>query len=127
MDHRIKVSVVEVEQVGAHRIDERGIQDVEPLGAPEHRGLRRTGKAGEKLDRGIEVGMACRAKRAAQHVQDRALPFMPNGSGDIAPTRARYKLSPTRRDIVCCGTRLLHRSLRRLQISVRDAADADLR
>ena len=96
MDHRSKVSVVEIEQVGGDRIDERRTKDVQSLTATEHRGLRRAGKGDEKLDQCIKVGMACRAKRAAQRIQDRALRFMPNGGGNVGPTRGGYKLSPTR-------------------------------
>src|SRR5260221_583207 len=44
MDHRAQVRVVEIEDVGAQRVQGRGIQDVGPLGAPEDGSLRGTGE-----------------------------------------------------------------------------------
>jgi hypothetical protein len=47
MDNGLEVRVVEVEDVGADPVEERGVKDVEPVLPSENRGRTRTGKLRE--------------------------------------------------------------------------------
>jgi hypothetical protein len=84
---RPRVGVVKVEHVGADAVDERRMQDIHALAAPEHRRLGRTAKRLNCRQRAFHGFMAAAADGATEPVQDGAARFVAHALRDIRPAR----------------------------------------
>ncbi len=83
MDHGLEMRVVEIERVRRHAVEERRMQDVDPLVPSEHARLRGADERGERRQRTVHRLVARRADRAADPVEYRALRFMHDGRRDV--------------------------------------------
>ncbi len=98
VDHGGEVRVVEVQNVGAHRVDERGEQRVEPLAAADKRRLRRSGVRRERGERALDRA----PERAAEEIEERALGFVPHRRRQVACARVDEEAREPGGDGVFC-------------------------
>ena len=87
MDHRLQVGVVEVEHVRADAVEQRGMQDVEPLAAAEHRGLGCACHRRERGQRDVHALMVRAADCTAEPVDEGARRMVAGGGRDRFETR----------------------------------------
>ena len=83
MDDRLQVSVVEVEDVGAHAVDEGGVHDVESLPAAQDSRVRGGRKRGQRSDRFVDRLVMRSTDRHAHPVDEGAQPFLADRRGQL--------------------------------------------
>ena len=105
MDDGLQVRVVEVEHVRADAVHQRRVQDVQPLAAAEHRGLRGSRERRERGDRRIERLVTRAADRAAHPVEQRALRFLPDRLGKIVVAHRQDVAGERSGHVSGCGRR----------------------
>ena len=97
MNDGVQMGIVEIEQIGRYRVEERRAHRIDPLGAPDH---RRRGGAAERHQHAQCRGdgrVVRRAQRGREKIQDRAFRFV-FLCGDIRPRRAGDEIGENRAD-----------------------------
>jgi len=83
MDHRAQMRVVEVEHVGAHRIEERRGERVGAFAPADDGRLRRAETIGECREQNLHRFVAAAAERGGEEIDERALGFVPHSLGHV--------------------------------------------
>ncbi len=87
MNDRIRMGIVEIEQIGRNRVDERRGQRIEPFRTADDRGCRGPAERQQRAQRGSDGRVIRRTQRGREEVQDRAFRLMIL-RGNIRPCRA---------------------------------------
>ncbi len=108
--------VVVFEDIGADRVQERGVERVGPLAAPDHDPLRRPEKRRQHRNRDVHRLVARAAERAADKVQQPAHPLAPHLRRNVVPLRTGDELRQRVRDmrLVAGHVRLLNAVVNRI-------------
>ena len=85
VDHRRQMRVVIFEDIGADRVEKRGVQRIRPLAAADDAGLGRAEIGREYFGRKAHRLVTAAAERAADKVQQRAHALMPHRFRDVPP------------------------------------------
>jgi hypothetical protein len=106
MDHRAQMRVVEIEYVGAQRVERCGIEYIHPLAAPEDGRLRPSGKIRERGQRRVDRLVPAAADRTARPIEQSALGLVVDLRRDRAPARFDDKARKLPGDT--CSPRIIH-------------------
>ena len=105
MDSSLGMRIVEVEDVRADAVHQRGIEDVHALGSSEQGRLTGTGEWSRCRDDIADRVFMAAADRASDPIEQRSLGFVSDGLGNIVKARRDDEL----RQMTCQTFRVLRR------------------
>src|SRR4051812_36114594 len=89
MNHGRQVRIVEVEHVGRRAVYESRRERIQPLAAPDDRGLRGAAELFQNGKRVLDGGIAAAAERGAEEIEQGSLRLVAHRRGNVLPPRVR--------------------------------------